>query len=75
MIVNDKEYSDWIGYKVSKTALIPKNKNPKPFKSGLLENTVKDIVTNPNTNRQAFIFEEDDSIVDCHICERIVYTF
>jgi hypothetical protein len=66
---NDKTYSEWIGHQVSKTALIPKNKTPKPFKSGLIKNTVKDTVTNPNTTRLAFMFEEDDSIVDCHICE------
>lgn len=64
----DKKYWEWIGSKVSKIAVSP-NKTPKPFKSGLRENTVKDIVINPNTRRFAFTFEEDQSLVDCQICE------
>jgi hypothetical protein len=62
------KYSQWIGKKVSKTNL-RRDKNPKPFKSGLISNTVKNVTVNPNTGKIAFSFEEDDSIVDCHICE------
>lgn len=66
-MTNDKNYSEWIGKKVSKSALT--NKSPKPFKSGSISNTVKEVSINPNTGRLGFLFEEDDSIVDCHICE------
>lgn len=41
----------------------------KPFKSKGLYNTVSGVTTNPHTNRSAFTFEEDDSIVDAHICK------
>ena len=51
-----------IGKQVFKTS-------KKPFKSKNLYNTVKGITVNPHTKYQAFTFEEDDSIVDCHICK------
>ena len=38
-------------------------KKKKPFKSGLLINTVKDVI-----NRPAYTFYEDDSYVDCRSC-------
>lgn len=41
----------------------------KPFKSKNFYNTVKSVTINPHTNREAFTFEEDTSIVDCHICK------
>lgn len=41
---------------------------PKPFKSGLKENTVKDVIISPYTNKLAFTFIEDDSCVNCDIC-------
>jgi hypothetical protein len=41
---------------------------PKPFKSGLKENTVKDVIISPYTNKIAFTFVEDDSCVNCDIC-------
>jgi len=43
----------------------------KPFKSGLKAATPLSIVNNPYTQRLAFIFVEDDSIVDCRICKEI----
>lgn len=61
------EYKEFIGKRVWKKA----NKDkftPKPFKSGFQVNTVKSIVISPYTGKQAFTFEEDDSIVDCYIC-------
>jgi hypothetical protein len=61
------EYYHMIGKRVSKKA-IRKNRVPKPFKSGFKVNTVKEITTNPNTQKPAFLFIEDDSVVDCHIC-------
>ena len=41
----------------------------KPFKSKNVYNTVKAITINPHTKLTAFTFEEDDSIVDAHICK------
>jgi hypothetical protein len=40
----------------------------KPFKSKLVYNTVSGVTINPHTKRKAFTFEEDESIVDAHIC-------
>ncbi len=46
-------------------------KNGKPFKSGKLINTVKGHIVNPNTANMAYVFEEDDSIVDIANCTEI----
>jgi len=43
-------------------------KSRKPFKSGDKVGTVKNITVNPYTNRTAFSFIEDNSIVDAHQC-------
>lgn len=43
-------------------------KKKKPFKSGLLINTVRGIITHPILNVPAFVFYEDDSYVDCRKC-------
>lgn len=40
----------------------------KPFKSGSKINTVKTEVIHPITNRPAFTFYEDDSIVEQRMC-------
>ena len=55
------------GTKVSKTTMRG-DREPKPFKSGSKVNTVKEVATNPNTDRPAYLFEEDDSVVDCYLC-------
>lgn len=65
------EWSSWVGKRVSKTALHKKPTQPKPFKSGLLKNTVKSVVINTNTSKLAFTFVEDDSVVDCYICSLV----
>ena len=56
-----KRWEEWIGEKVVKHS-------KKPFKSTLQVNTVKGITINPNTNKKAFSFHEDDSLVDCCMC-------
>jgi putative endonuclease len=43
-------------------------KSGKPFKSGNKINTVAGTTVNPNTDKPAFTFEEDDSVVDQRIC-------
>lgn len=50
-----------------------KKKSGKPFKSGKKVNSVKGIVTNENDTqkRNAYIFYDDDSVVNIDICEII----
>jgi hypothetical protein len=50
-----------------------KKKSGKPFKSGKKVNSVKGIVTNENDpqKRNAYIFYDDDSVVNIDICEII----
>jgi hypothetical protein len=47
-------------------------KSGKPFKSGLKVNTVKSVTENPNTNKPAFTFYEDESVVDVFICKEFL---
>lgn len=51
-----------------------KKKSGKPFKSGKKVNSVKGIVTNENDpqKRNAYIFYDDDSVVNTDICEIII---
>jgi hypothetical protein len=46
----------------------------KPFKSGRKINTVKEETVNPNTGKPAYTFDEDDSVVDQHICTEVCNT-
>ena len=62
------EHKEVIGQKVWKNPKTTSKFSPKPFKSGLQVNTVKEVVISPYTGNEAFTFEEDDSIVDCKIC-------
>ena len=50
-----------------------KKKSGKPFKSGKKVNSVKGIVTNEKDpqKRNAYIFYDDDSVVNTDICEII----
>lgn len=66
-------YKENIGKKVSKTTFA-KGKSPKPFKSGFLINTVKDVVNHPQLNIPAYTFIEDESYVECCRCEVIPKT-
>ena len=59
---------DVIGQKVWKNPNTNSKFEPKPFKSGLKINTVTGITTHPITGRDAFTFQEDESIVECRIC-------
>ena len=52
-----------------------KKRSGKPFKSGLVINTVKAADTiHPVTGRLCFTFLEDESYVECHICAEAVPT-
>lgn len=57
-----RSFLDWLEYTP---------REPKPFKSGLKENTVKGIIAHPILNIPAFIFEEDDSYVECRRCKLV----
>jgi hypothetical protein len=59
----DQEYMGWIGQKVVKHS-------GKPFKSGKKTATVKGYASNPNSGKVAFVFEEDDSVVDAYQTRR-----
>lgn len=50
-----------------------KKKSGKPFKSGKKVNKAIGIIKNENdpTHKDAFIFEDDDSIVNVDMCEVI----
>jgi len=57
-------YKEWVDCVVVK-------KSHKPFKSGYKKATVKSITVNPNCNKIAFEFYEDDSVVNCEICRLV----
>lgn len=62
-------FEEAIGHKVFKIST--KNRNTtkvKPFKSGQKFNTVKGVIYHPILNIPAYIFEEDDSYVECRRC-------
>lgn len=63
----DTNFEDYIGKVVRKTTFKEGNQ-PKPFKSGLKENTVKGIVEHPILKIPAFTFVEDNSYVECRRC-------
>lgn len=60
-----EDYEQMIGQRVTKKR---GGRMPKPFKSKLTVNTVKDIINHPILNIPAFTFEEDDSFVECRRC-------
>jgi hypothetical protein len=68
-------YGEWVGKRVRKARGRNSEPNlerePKPFKSGLKENTVKSVITHPQLGTPAFTFEEDDSYVECKRCHLI----
>ena len=49
-----------------------RKKSNKPFKSGLLVNTVIDTVNHPITNKKAYLFKEDKSYVEIYQCEDVL---
>jgi hypothetical protein len=55
-----------IGKKTRKTSM--NNREPKPFKSGFKINTIKGVIDHPKLNCLAYIFEEDESYVECRRC-------
>lgn len=58
----------YIGKRVCKGSISKQEPNNKPFKSGLIMNTVKGVIIHPILNIPAYTFEEDDSYVECRRC-------
>lgn len=48
-----------------------KKRSNKPFKSGVIINTVKGLVEHQQLKIPAFTFEEDDSIVEARRCIKV----
>jgi len=63
-----KDHKKNIGKPVCKCSVRDRTINRKPFKSGQLINTIKDVVKHPVLNVFAYTFKEDESIVECRRC-------
>ena len=61
-------YKANIGRRVTKGTISTGDANRKKFKSGLYVNTVKDVINHPVLNIPAYVFDEDDSYVECRRC-------
>lgn len=61
-------YKRNIARRVTKGTISTGDANNKKFKSGLLINTVKDVIEHPILKIPAYTFEEDDSYVECRRC-------
>lgn len=59
-----------IGTRVWKNPKTTSKFNPKPFKSGFQVNTVAGVTVNSHTGQPAYIFMEDESVVDCRTCSK-----
>lgn len=59
------DYLQYVGRQCQKKRKGMVGKQPKPFKSGNKINTIKGVTINPNTGKEAFLFEEDESCVNC----------
>lgn len=66
-----EEYKANIGKKVTKCSVGEQEENGKKFKSGNTINTVKGIIMHEFIDEPAYIFEEDDSYVECRRCKVI----
>lgn len=62
-------YEYLIGEKVRKVNIKKRKSNKKKFKSGKYCNTVKGVIDHPVLGIPAFVFEEDESYVECRRCE------
>ena len=64
-------YEHNIGEKVAKQNIKKGKKifNRKTFKSASLINTIKGVIDHPELQIPAYVFEEDDSYVECRRCK------
>jgi hypothetical protein len=58
-------------YKKNIGSKVHKHMSGKPFKSGLVVNTIKGVINHPHLNIPAYTFIEDESYVECRRCEPI----
>lgn len=61
-------WQSMIGQRVWKNPRTDSKFEPKPFKSGFKVNTVKGVVQHDHTPHLAFVFNEDESQVECWRC-------
>jgi hypothetical protein len=66
ILINQRENLN--NYKKPTTFGFKVRKKKKPFKSGLMVNTVKGVINHPILNIPAYTFYEDDSFVECWRC-------
>jgi hypothetical protein len=67
-LLNKMNYKQNIGRRVRKGSISDGDPNNKKFKSGSVINTVKGVINHPVLDIPAYVFEEDDSYVECHRC-------
>lgn len=67
-ISNKSEYLFELAKYSKNIGLCVEKRSGKPFKSKSTTNTICGICINPNSAKIAYIFDEDESIVDCHQC-------
>ena len=72
-LITYEEALNNIGKQVVKCHVRVKRNRPhrKKFKSGLYENTIKDVILHPILNIPAYTFVEDSSCVECRRCKII----
>jgi len=63
-----EEYKANIGKRVCKITCKTTGE-PKPFKSGHRTNTVAGVIDHPKLHIPAYVFEEDNTYVECRRCE------
>jgi hypothetical protein len=64
-----EEYKSNIGKAVAKCSIGEQKENGKKFKSGNTVNTIKGVIMHEFIDEPAYIFEEDDSYVECRRCK------
>ena len=61
-------YETNIGRRVIKGSITRREPNAKPFKSGQQINTVRGVINHPELNVPTYVFDEDNSYVECRRC-------
>jgi hypothetical protein len=64
----EAEWEKMIGQQVWKNPKTTSKFEPKPFKSGNKINTVRGTIRHPITQQLSFLFEEDNTFVECSRC-------
>lgn len=72
VITNKHEYLTAMAIASKSIGCVVAKRSGKPFKSSNKRNTVVGVCINPKSKKIAYIFDEDESIVDCSKCTNIV---